>query len=340
MTFLAMIVSGCATYVRVYTPDTMNTTPKEDEDPKFCIVDCTLETLNKPTVFPGDTADTSTQVNGIQPAFQAANPEWFSNDSDAIPICVKIRARIGALYGFPRLCLGGLTLDVVPALSGFDFDLSTLIQLGPGEWSDSKAVEAKREVMYVNYVSLLLCPSLTASEKGWRKLNDQDDYLNGEDVLLWRELKEADATGRLGGTNPYFAKILAKEIVRTWQGLSPWEKQRVKTNPVGVKLKAELYPETKSLISSSNAGVAVPMTPLNQSGPSSDAPSVVGYGYGKSTRRGYVEFRKNGVEHLAALKWARETAIPKVAGDGAVIRIVSETTLENGNSRIDFEVMQ
>ncbi|MBR4613658.1 MAG: hypothetical protein IKO40_13190, partial [Kiritimatiellae bacterium] len=126
----------------------------------------------------------------------------------------------------------------------------------------------------------------------------------------------------------------------TWNDLTFDEKQRVRRNPMAAKLKVELYPETKDPMSSSNTGVAVGKATTGNAPNVSVTPSIAGYGYNKDSRLGFVEVAKNGVEHLAALKWARMEAIPKITGPGAIIRILSEKTLENGNSRINFEVAQ
>ena len=324
-----VFASGCATYVRVDAPGADTPGKRMPGDPKFCVVDCTLE-MHSPfpmVVVPGERRGVSSQkIDNLHPALQSVSPEWFSTGADAVPVCVKIRADVTDM-----------------ARMGIPFDLRTSLMLGPGEWANGKPVEAKR-----TRISILF-PS-TLPDDGWRKTEEpaQAGDMMGDDLpdgthpfatvfTLIPDLKHADGPG---GADPHFAKILAGEIAKTWCGLTPAERSRLKRNPFAIRRKAEVFPESAGSAPASNTGVAVAAEPLDGTNAARLCPTVAGYGYSKEARCGHVEFSKNGTEHLAALKWAREKAIPKIAGEGATIKIMSEKTLPNGNSRIDFEVVQ
>lgn len=339
------LVAGCKTFVRIDAP--VGIPGKDVAIPRFCVVDCILETHKNFAVFPGERGGSYSQkVENLQSALEAACPEWFEHGPDAIPLCVKICADVtdyrgtNPLVSFPSM----LTFGFVPMKTAVFFNLSTAMQLSPGEWCDAIPIAAKKELMASNL------SSFAPSSKGWRAFREPFSELeDGEShqqvavisqvgqFSLMQDLKDGDGPG---GVDPHFATILARLIAGTWDDLSFDEKQRVRRNPMAAKLKAELYPETKDPMSSSNTGVAVGKAMTGSAPDVSVTPSIAGYGYNKASCRGYVEVSKNGAEHLAALKWVRTEAIPKIAGAGVSIRILSERTLENGNSRIDFEVAQ
>ena len=307
---LVLPVAGCVTGTRIEAPNATLALPRTDTDPKLCVVDCVLEmhSTSPMVAIPGAKNAVAThKVEGLQTALRAACPEWFESGADSVPVCVKILADV---TDFGRLSI--------------PFELRTPLMVNPGEWSDATPISARRAIMKL-----------------------AGDYL-GDDIpssvhpfapvfSLMEDLKDCDGPG---GADPDLARILANEIVKTWQGLSYGEKRSVMLNPVAAKRKMELYPETEAAVASSNTGFSVPEAPGGEFRKTGGVPAVAGYGYNKASRRGFVEFDKNGAEHLAALKWAREEIIPKIAGDGVAIRIVSEKTLKNGNSRIDFEVVQ
>lgn len=325
-----VFVSGCATYVRIDAPVADTPGKRKPGDPKFCIVDCTLE-MHSPfpmVVVPGEKNGVSSQkVENLQPALQSAGSEWFSTEADAVPICVKIRADV---------------TDI--GRMGVPFDLRTSLMLDPGEWSEGTSVAAKR-----TRISILFPSSLP--DDGWRKTDEpaQAGDVMGDDIpysthpfatvfTLIPDLKHVD--GSPGGVDPHFAKILANEVVKAWRGLTSAERSRLLRNPFAMRRKVEVFPESVESPQSSNTGVAVAVEHFDGTNDTRSIPSVAGYGYSKSTRCGHVEISKNGTDHLAALKWARETAISRIVGQGAMIRIVSEKTLPNGNTQIDFEVVQ
>lgn len=357
--------TGCASYSRIVVSGESNAIPNDSGGPRLCVVDCVLETRRTLAVAPGEKGGTSvTHVPGIQPALQAARPEWFASDESAIPIVVKLRSVVTAMWGFKSMggCVLGpassvvamCTLGTVPTggWPGPVFEMNVSIQLDPGGWSDSAIVEACQENFTINKISDPLFGFMHSPEKGWQRVHADNGSVHDEDMQANEQSPFATPHGQFtlltylkhgdgpGGTNPVFAKFLANEIVKTWTSLSSADKRSVRRNPVALKKFQEVHPETGRAASSSNTSVAVPAQVAGNAAVAASTPSVAGYGYVEASGRGFVEFARNGTEHLAALKWAREQIIPKLTGKGAQIRIDSEKTLENGNSRIDFEVVK
>ncbi len=357
-------LTGCTTYCRLATPEGTSPISNEADGPRLCVVDCLLETRRTLAVAPGEQGGTSVaHVPGIQPALQASRPEWFASDESAIPIVVKLRTVVMSMYGFGSFggCALGVansvafvcTLGTVPGgWPGPIFEMDVSIQLDPGGWSDSTIVELCQESFVANALSASLLSFMHSPEKGWQRVHDDNGSVEDEDMKANEQSPFATPQGQFsllpylkhgdgpGGANPVFAKFIADEIVKTWTSLSSADKRSVRRNPVALKRYQEVHPETRGIATSSNTSVAVPAQAAGDASAAASAPSVASYGYVEASRRGFVEFRKNGTEHLAALRWAREEIVPKLTGKGAQIRIIAEKTLENGNSRIEFEVVK
>lgn len=359
LALLLLSGSGCASYSRITLPKAEFHAPRTADSPRFCVVDCILETDRTFAVVPGEKGGRSIcSVPGIQPSLQAACPDWFSSDEDSIPIVLKLKTVVTSVYGegcvlpwlLPNI-VSFCSLATIPVVNSAPFfELSIALQLDSNGWSDSETFPSKQESIGANRLTLALFPSLHAPEKGWQA--EVDDVTRDEDLEASQQLAMASPHGQFslipflkygdgpGGANPVFAIFLANEIVQVWEKLSPMEKHRVRSNPVAQKKYKELHPETDIQKKSSNIPVAIPGPISGVLRPEASPPAVKGYAYIVESRRGYVEFNRKDAEYLTALKWVRDEIIPKLTGKGAVIRICSEKTFDNGITRVDFEVLQ
>ena len=338
-----VLSSGCA-YTRIALDDSTGNIPARTDDPPLHVVQCLVEKHNDGIAFYQKSNDriTEREVPGVQAALQSAEPHWFSTASDAQPVIVKIRAEAGAEVmghsssGFLLTLPAAATLATIPIYSPLQIRLGVSIQLGPGEWSDAEMLPGREDTVWFNPVSQLLFSWFLSEKAGWQR--QRDDPMTSYDSQAEKFSPAAYLQGGADGTkaNPAFARLLAERIVAAWSDLSPPERRKAMANPMARKKLEELRPFDMNADESVPTDVPVPVPPDVR--PVVSPPSVVDSDYDSQSRRGFVEFRRNETEHIAALRWAREKAIPDLVGKESSIRILEEGAKPDGTVRITFEV--
>ena len=335
--------SGCA-YTRIALDGITGDIPARTGEPPLHVVQCLVETHHDGVAFYQSSGDRGAErdVPGVQRTLQAADPRWFSTTADAQPVIVKIRAESGKEVmtpddsGFWIAIPAAATLATIPIYSPLEIRLGVSIQLGPGEWSDAEMLPGREDMVWFNPVSQLLFSWFLREKNGWQRQRDDPMTSYGSQAE-----KFSPAAYLLGGegkakANPVFARLLAERIVDAWSDLSPPERRKAMANPMAQKKLEELCPVAPGSATSRITEVPVPAPPgaLSVVSP----PSVVGSNYDSQSGRGFVVFRRNGTEPIAAHLWARKQVIPDLVGKGRPIRILEETSEPNGTVRISFEV--
>ena len=338
---VAPLLSGCA-YTRIALEDDQREVPARTEGPPLQVVQCVVETHNNGVRFgPATGARTERDVHGVQSALEAAEPRWFSTAPDAQPIIVKIRAEAGHEImnpsdpGFWLVLPAGATLATIPIYAPLQIRLGVSIQLGPGEWSDARMLSGREDLVVFNPASALLFSWVLREKNGWRRKRDAQGLSSQAESFTPLGYLEGGNGRKVA--NPHFARSLAEQIVAAWTNLSPPEHRRAMGNPVARKRLESLRPLDPTAVRGGITGVSIPVsTDLPAAVP---APKLVDSGYDPSSRRGFVEFHRNGTEPIAALRWARETAISDLIGKGKNIHILNEGAKDGDRVRIEFETI-
>ncbi len=340
-----LLSSGCA-YTRIALDCPFGDIPARTGEPDLHVVRCLVETHNDGVAFyrRTDGRVTEREVPGVQAALQSVDPRWFSTAPDAQPVVVKIRAEAGAEVmghsssGFLLTLPAAATLATIPIYSPLQIRLGVSIQLGPGEWSDAEMLPGREDTVWFNPVSQLLFSWFLREKDGWQR--QRDDPMTSYDSQAEKFSPAAYLSGGADGTkaNPTFARLLAERIVAAWSALSPPERRKAMANPMARKRLEELRPLGANSKPPRMVEVPVPVSPDTPAVVS--PPSVADSSYDSRTRRGFVAFRRNGTEPIAALIWARERAIPNLVGKGSSIRILEESLNPDGTVRLLFEVIK
>lgn len=316
-------LDGCA-YSRIALTGRRNEAPENTVGSRLHVVDFIVETHD------GSGKVREQSISDVGRTLSAVDTNWFSTDSSAVPIVVKSRVDLlstgGTTPGDPVFwtCLAGsLSLGTIPMYWRSDLRLGLYIQLGPGEWSDSRMIPGQEDVLIFNPASALLFSWVLPESSGWQR-----GAGGAADLLPY--LREGSGEFRI---NQGFATILAEQIVCEWNNLSLAERRKALKNPVAIRKKQELRPWAEEATTRTAVEISRPSEPVAVS-----EPVLVSSSYDKSTRRGSISFRRNGAEPLTALRWARETVVPRIVGP-ANIRILREDTRTGGVTTIEFEVL-
>ena len=331
------LLSGCA-YTRIVLNGEQTTMPDHADVTPLRVVQCIIETHNETTGSRKEIV-----APDVQSALEASKPLWFSTVREAQPVVVKLRtdsinsitdsgpdARFWLLEFLPAG-----SLCVIPAYFRRSVHLGLSIQLGPGEWSDAWTFRGRQDTVSFNPVTALIFSWFLCEDAGWIRAENssQKSILVGAfDPSLFLGERNDKA-----GANPRFADMLANMIVDAWLTLSPSERRKAKNNPVARKLFKESGQQDCKTGEQESIGVPVPV-PSGRIA-SFSPPSLVDSGFDASSRRGFVVFRRNDAESVAALGWARRTVIPKLTGNGRNVRILDESTIQDGVVRIEFEAL-
>lgn len=325
------LLSGCATYTRIAPDGEARSMPSRTEAPPLRVVQCIVESYNESAAFQrGGTAERHRTVPGVQTVLETAAPGWFSSDRNAQPLVVKIRSEAGAPDDFllnVGVFPGAATLATIPIFSSMPIRIGVSIQLGPGEWSEAETLPGREETILFNPVSQLIFSWFLSEEKGWqRERNDP--------MTAYGSRSEMFSPAAYMQGNSGFVRLLAERIVAAWERLPTLQRARARQNPVAWKLLEEIQPQNGYVVGPGGGEVPVP-GPKRPVGP----PILSDSGYDTSSHRGFVAFRRNGTEPVAALLWVRRVAIPALVGKGKSIRILGESTAGDESVRIEFEVL-
>jgi len=329
--FVVPLLSGCATYTRIAPDGDPRNIPPRTEAPPLRVVQCIVESYNEGTAFlRGGTAERHRTVPGVQPVLETAATDWFSTNPNAQPLVVKIRSEATAPDDFllnGGVLPGAVTLATIPIFSAMPIRIGVSIQLGPGEWSEAEMRPGREETILFNPVSQLIFSWFLSEEKGWQRERNDPMAAYGSRSEMFSPVAYMQG-------NSSFARLLAERIVAAWEDLPPLQRAKARKNPVAWKLLEEIQPRNAPIAGPGGAEVPVPGSkrPAGQ-------PILSDSGYDPSSHRAFIAFRRNGTEPVAALRWAREIAIPALVGKEKNIRILGESTTGDESVRIEFEAL-
>lgn len=290
-------------------------------------------------------------LQNFQGQLQEVCPARFADRPDAIPVLVRLQCTVteesgtgteGAYEAFasvPAALPAILTLFTIPVRTGCLLRMEAFIQLGPGKWSDGVAISAKKESMTFNPLGNLLFGWMLSEKNGWQAEGDdtaRPDTVEtmGTKFSLLSHLQGAE------GDNPRFVETVAALVASAWDDLTVGEKSEARRNPVARKLFAERFPFEAAGAMSDGQIVPVPVPGPLAARESATEFRVVREGFDAETRRGFVVFEAGGTDHLRALERVRMQVIPRLVGEGGIVRFLSEGMEGAGLFRIEFEKVE
>lgn len=306
----------------------------------------------------------STNYPAPQTIFAKAAPDVFSDSADATPVVVRLLSREerggwDEMAKMPGMLLGGATLFTIPwAQTTGRWETEVSVQLGPGIWSDSTTHVCKERMWVFNPISGLFLVWFFPESSGWAHPPETGNGTfasieNGGDCvwLIARTGNPYSKNGRKwfpyriwpwnhfkSAGSDHFVRLLGSMIVETIDGLSDAELDSLKNNPVAWQQYQKISPFGEANTMGGKRRVSV--GGVSSGGESTELPRVLEKNYDETTRRGRVKLSDTGSDHLNTLKYVRDQVLPSIAGAERSVRILRESSLEDGAFLIEFEVVE
>lgn len=290
-------------------------------------------------------------LQNFQSQLQKACPARFSDSPNATPVLVRLRCTVReefgtgtegayeALASLPAAVPAALTLFTIPARSGCLLRMEAFIQLGPGKWSDGVAISAKKESLTFNPLGNLLFGWMLTEKSGWQAEDADTVHPDTVETMGAKFSLLAHLQGP-EGANPRFAETVAALVASAWDDLSVGEKSEARGNPVARKLFAARFPFEAGGTMSGGRIVPVPVLGSSAARETATEFRVEREGFDAESRRGFVVFAAGWTDHLRVLERVRMQIIPRLAGEGGRVRVLSEGMEGTGLFRIEFEKVE
>ncbi len=343
-----LLPCGGCTYSKIAVADGAATRPAAMEGEPLHVVELTVETRAETELSPFETGRRrEATVPGIQRELQTACAGRFSSGSGTLPVVVRLRTDlVEENVGIGRLLANlpaAATLYTIPGHDSRKLRMGVSIQLGIGKWSDAETTAATESMLTFNPLANALFSGFLSRENGWQRkgrspgpdsIETWGTYATDAPFSVVEYLQGPD------GANPEFAKWLAVRIADAWDDLLPAEKREARNNPVARKKLEELRSHAAPGAAANREVVPVPVpAPPGGEAPLAKA-RVLDEGFDRTTRRGFVVFAPEDEGHLRAMEWIRGKVVPRLAGEGSKVRFLSESTVEEGVFRIEFEAVE